>query len=140
MVIFTSRPLGPGLAGLCGFLFAFTTKLVPALPPIALSAGLGTLFNINTTSLRQSIVPNEMLGRVISIAAVLAWSAIPVGALLGGVAIQLTGNVVLVFAALGVVTMAIPLGFSFTALGHADLYLEPKEPQPAVPEIEIKAG
>src|SRR5262249_23739349 len=50
----------------------------------ALVAGLGILFNINTGSLRQAIVPNHMLGRVVSIAGVLAWSAIPVGTLLGG--------------------------------------------------------
>jgi hypothetical protein len=36
-------------------------------------------------SLRQQIVPNHhLLGRVISIAGVLAWSAIPVEALVGG--------------------------------------------------------
>jgi hypothetical protein len=36
-------------------------------------------FNSNTASLRQQIVPNHLLGRVMSIAGVLAWSAIPSG-------------------------------------------------------------
>ncbi|HWE62689.1 MAG TPA: MFS transporter, partial [Chloroflexota bacterium] len=40
----------------------------------ALAQGFGILFNINTGSLRQAIVPNHMLGRVMSIAGVLAWS------------------------------------------------------------------
>ena len=64
--------------------------LIPRLGLVCagLASGLGILFNINTGSLRQAIVPNHMLGRVISVAGVLAWSAIPVGTFLGGVAIQ----------------------------------------------------
>src|SRR5436309_3275684 len=85
----------------------------------AVMSGLGILFNINTGSLRQAIVPNHMLGRVISIASVLAWSAIPLGSFLGGLAIEWTRNVVLVYAVIGVLTFLIPFSFSFTALGHA---------------------
>ncbi len=88
-----------------------------------LIGGLGILFNINTGSLRQAIVPNHMLGRVISIASVLAWSAIPLGSLLGGFAISWTQNVALVYAVIGVLTFLIPFAFSFTALGHAERYI-----------------
>jgi MFS family permease len=88
-----------------------------------LASGFCMLFNINTGSLRQAIVPSHMLGRVMSIAGVLAWSAIPVGTFLGGVIIQRTGNVALVYGAIGVITFLIPLGFSFTALGRAEQYL-----------------
>jgi MFS family permease len=91
----------------------------------ALWAGVGSMFDINTMSLRQAIVPNEMLGRVMTIAGVLAWSAIPLGTLAGGLAIQLT-NVSLVYLAIGVVTFLIPLGFAFTPLGHAERYLPEK--------------
>ncbi len=93
----------------------------------AFASGTGILFNINTGSLRQAIVPNAMLGRVISIARVLAWSAIPLGALLGGYAIAWTHNVALVYAVIGGLAFLIPLGFSFTALGHADKYLLKEE-------------
>jgi len=86
-------------------------------------SGLGILFNINTGSLRQAIVPNHMLGRVISIAMVLAWSANPIGAILGGLAIEWTHDVALVYAVVGVLTVLIPFGFSFTALGHAERYI-----------------
>jgi len=89
----------------------------------AISSGTGILFNINTSSLRQAIVPNHMLGRIISIASVLAWSAIPLGTLIGGYAIAWTHNVVLVYAVMGFLTFLIPLCFTFTPLGHADLYL-----------------
>jgi len=91
-----------------------------------LIGGLGILFNINTGILRQAIVPNHMLGRVITIAGVLAWSAIPLGSLLGGFAISSTQNVALVYGVIGVLIFLIPLAFSFTALGHADRYV-PKE-------------
>jgi MFS family permease len=104
-----------------------------------LASGLGILFNINTGSLRQAIVPNHMLGRVISIAGVLAWSAIPVGTFLGGVAIQATGNVALIYGIIGVATILIPLAFSFTALGHADRYL-PAAEDPAQDKQAEAAG
>ena len=91
----------------------------------ALWSGVGSMFDINTMSLRQAIVPNEMLGRVMTIAGVLAWSAIPLGTLAGGFAIQYTGNVALVYLVIGVLTFLIPLGFSFTALGRAEQYLPP---------------
>lgn len=107
--------------------FAFTTWLPLALLLWALVQGTGILFNINTGSLRQAIVPNHLLGRVMSIAGVLAWSAIPLGALLGGLVIQETNNVTLVYAGIGVLTFLIPLGFAFTPLGHADRYLPKAE-------------
>jgi MFS family permease len=111
------------LNGLLTIALAFTQLYWAALALVAINSGLGILFNINTGSLRQAIVPNEMLGRVISIAGVLAWSAIPVGSLLGGLAIERTQNVVLVYAVIGVLTFLIPLFFSFTPLGHAERYI-----------------
>jgi hypothetical protein len=107
---------------------AFTRWYWLALPLWALSSGLGILFNINTGSLRQQIVPNEMLGRVISIAGVLAWSAIPVGAILGALAIERTGNVALIFGIIGGVVVVVALAFSLSPVGHAERYLE-AEPQ-----------
>jgi len=116
------------LDGLLTIAFAFLHWYWLALPLWGFIGGLGILFNINTTSLRQAIVPNHMLGRVISIASVLAWSAIPLGAALGGAVLQWTQNVVLVYAAIGALTFLIPFAFSFTALGHADRYLPKQEP------------
>ncbi|HEV2404275.1 MAG TPA: MFS transporter [Ktedonobacterales bacterium] len=100
-----------------------------ALPIWGIAGGCGILFNINTGSLRQTIVPSHLLGRVLSIASVLAWSAIPLGALLGGYLIQATHNVALVYFAIGTLTFLVPLIFSFTALGHADRYLPKKDEQ-----------
>ena len=111
-----------------------------ALVFVSIQQGCGILFNINTGSLRQAIVPNHMLARVMSIAGVLAWSAIPLGSLLGGYLISKTGNVALVYGGIGVLCMVIPLCFSFTALGHAERYLPKKAEQAAEAAPEIKMG
>ncbi len=115
------------LGGLLCIVLAFIRWYWIALMLWALMSGSGMLFNINTASLRQAIVPNQMLGRVMSIASVLALSAIPLGSLLGGLAIQKTHNVVLVYAVIGALNFLIPLAFSFTALGHAERYIPQEE-------------
>jgi len=112
--------------GLLTVVFALMHWYWVALALWMLIGGLGILFNINTSSLRQAIVPNHLLGRVISIASVLAWSAIPLGSLLGGFAITRTGNVALVYGVIGALVFLIPFSFSFTALGHADRYIPKK--------------
>jgi MFS family permease len=111
------------IEGLLTIALAFTTSFAVATVLWTLISGLGILFNINTSSLRQAIVPNHMLGRVISIAGVLAWSAIPLGTLLGGYLIERTGDVALVYGGFGVFVFLIPLLFSFTALGRAERYI-----------------
>jgi MFS family permease len=104
--------------------FAYNRMYWLALPIAALMNGLGIFFNINTGSLRQAIVPNHLLGRIISIAAVLAWSAIPLGGLLGGYAVKWTGDVAVVYAGIGILTFAVALYFYlFSPLGHAERYL-----------------
>jgi hypothetical protein len=115
------------LNGITFVAFAFNRWYAVGVLLWALGSGLGTLFNINTGSLRQAITPNELLGRVASIAQVLAWSAIPLGALIGGLAIDRSHNVVLVYAIIGVFVFLIPLGFSFTALGRAEGYMPAKQ-------------
>lgn len=125
------------LGALCmgGFLtlvFAITPWYWAGVVVWALLSGSGILFNINTGSLRQAIVPNHMLGRVMTIAGVLAWSAIPLGTLAGGWIIERSNNVALVYAVIGILQMILPLAFSFTALGHAERYLPAHEPEAAV--------
>ncbi len=111
------------LSGVCTLGMALSGQYVVALLLWALISGLEVLFTINTGSLRQTIVPNHMLGRVISVAIVPALSAIPVGAFLGGLAIEWTHNVALVFGVVGVLRFLVPLAFGFTALGRAERYL-----------------
>jgi MFS family permease len=119
------------LYGILTFVFAWIEMYWLALPLWSLISGLGLFFNINTISLRQEIVPSHMLGRVVSIAGVLAWSAIPLGTLLGGWLIETTGDVAAVYAGVGVLTFLIAFSFRFTALGHAEDFIERRgEPAP----------
>src|ERR671930_21337 len=118
------------LMGSCEIVFAGMHWFWAAVPLWAASGGLGILFNINTGSLRQAIVPNNLLSRVLSIASVLAWSAIPAGALLGGWIIKLTGNVAAVYGAIGILTICIAAFFRFfTALGDAQRYVDERRAQ-----------
>jgi MFS family permease len=90
--------------------------------------GCGTLLDINTMSLRQAIAPPEMLGRVFSIAQVLAWSAIPLGSLAGGAAISGTHRVAAVYAGCGVWQIAVAALFALGPLGHAQRYTRAAAP------------
>jgi MFS family permease len=112
------------VSGLLTIGLAYAPTFLIAVACWGLSSGLGTMFNINTGSLRQAIVPNQMLGRIITIAMVLAWSANPIGAIGGGFAVERTHDVQLVYAVIGVLTFLIPLYFRlFSPLGHAERYL-----------------
>jgi hypothetical protein len=53
---------------------------------------------------------------------VLAWSAIPLGGLLGGWLITRTGNVAAVYAGSGAMQMLLSALFAFSPLGHAERY------------------
>ncbi len=123
------------LEGILTVIFSLMRMYWAAIVLWTLIGGLGILFNINTSSLRQTIVPNHLLGRVVSIASVLAWSAIPLGSLLGGFAISWTQNVALVYGVIGVLVFLIAFSFSFTALGHADKYI-PKRDKGEIQEMQ----
>ena len=90
--------------------------------------GLVIVVQINTNSLWQKSVPDRLLGRVRGVISVLSWSAIPLGAFVGGVAIEQTQQVALVYGAIGVAIFLIGLLFSFTALGRAEQYLPARQP------------
>ena len=80
------------------------------------------LFNINTSSLRQTIIPNHLLGRVMSVAMTMSSCAVPFGALLGGYAIE-QSSVRAVYAAIGAAVVLIALLFSLGPVGRANRYL-----------------
>jgi MFS family permease len=65
--------------------------LVPFWPVVMLlftvTALLGTLWNVITVSLRQTIIPSHLLGRVNSVYRFFAWGMMPIGAALSGVII-----------------------------------------------------
>ncbi|MBF8185284.1 MFS transporter [Nonomuraea sp. K274] len=70
VVVFAGIGLSPNAIVLCALL--------------AVNGFLTTLWSVVTVSLRQEIVPAELLGRVNSVYRMLGWGLIPLGALAGG--------------------------------------------------------
>ena len=58
---------------------------------LTLNGFLTTLWNVVTVSLRQQLVPSQLLGRVNSVYRMLGWGLIPLGALTGGLIAHLLG-------------------------------------------------
>ena len=58
---------------------------------LAVSSSFGGAFNVVFGSIRQRIVPNHLLGRVMASFRVISWGALPLGALLGGIIGQTLG-------------------------------------------------
>jgi MFS family permease len=86
----------------------------------ALHGGADVLFLITTYSLTQIAVPNQLLGRVITVIRVSTWSTASLGALLGGLVIERTHNVGMVYAGIGLLIFGITLTFFLTPLGHIE--------------------
>ena len=74
------------------FLGGITTTIIILVPNVyivgfmlALISFVGVIWSVITVSIRQTLVPSNLLGRINSIYRVLSWGAIPLGALLGGI-------------------------------------------------------
>jgi len=88
-----------------------------------LRGGTDILFLISAYSMTQLLVPNALLGRVITFTRVLTWPTGSLGALLGGLAIAQTGNVGLVYGCVGLLVFLVAFAFWLTPLGHAERYM-----------------
>jgi MFS family permease len=121
---FTTTALGAlVVSGLASALMGAWHWYPAALLLWAAASGFGLLLNINTGALRQAIVPKHLLGRVISIASVLAASAIPLGALAGASIIEATDDVAAVYVGTGLLTAAIAALFALSPIRQGDRYL-----------------
>ncbi|WP_433716566.1 MFS transporter [Nocardia sp. CA-084685] len=88
------RVLLPGIAITCPLflLMAWTHQPLVLGIAVALNAFAGVLANVQMVSLRQRLVPNNLLGRIGSVNQFLAFGvAIPLGALGGGLLAQAMG-------------------------------------------------
>jgi hypothetical protein len=90
------------------------------------------------------MVPNGLLGRVRAIATMMALGAFPAGALVGGAVTNATGNVVLVYAAVGALVFLTITAFSFPIVAdakrlrlgeYADKAPQPYEPAAVASEV-----
>ncbi len=109
--------------GLLTAIMVFTHWYALVLLIWALRGGIDILFLISTYSLTQLIVPNALLGRVITFIRVLTWTTASLGALLGGLAIAETGDVGLIYALIGMLVFVVGFAFCFTPLGRAEQYV-----------------
>jgi MFS family permease len=106
----------------CGLVLglALTTNFWVAAVFWTAAAGLPAAYAVRTITLRQEVVPDHLLGRVQTIAQVLAWSAQPVGALAGAWLIQVTGRISAVYAGIAVLFALVTAGFWLGPLGRVD--------------------
>lgn len=110
------------VSGLALTAMAVVRSYPAALVLWAASSGFGLLLNINTGALRQAIVPPRLFGRVVSVAQVLAWSAIPLGSIAGAAAIN-ASSVTTVYALIGILIAVIAVAFTMGPVGKGDRYL-----------------
>jgi MFS family permease len=72
--------------------------------------GTASMWNVVTVSLRQRVIPDELLGRVNSAYRLLGWGSLPIGAGLGGLVGELLGvRAVFVFSAALLLVLVVPL-------------------------------
>ena len=74
---------------LLGLVIGFTSNWVVVWVMIFLTTNFAVLWNVITVSLRQSIIPTELLGRVNSVYRFFAWGSMPIGTLIGGALVSL---------------------------------------------------
>ena len=87
-----ARRFGNGITLTVAIAVSAASFLVPAFwaQPVAVAASLavggfgGLVWNVLTVSLRQSLVPDELLGRVNSAYRLFGWGTMPLGAISGG--------------------------------------------------------
>lgn len=93
-----SKRLGSGRSLYLSLIFLPTTALVIGLSSnwlivwtmILFATIFAVLWNVITVSLRQSIIPSELLGRVNSVYRFFAWGSMPIGTLIGGAIVSLS--------------------------------------------------
>jgi MFS family permease len=75
------------VGGATTFLIGFATNRLIVWLMLAIFMLLAVVWNVITASLRQSIIPNHLLGRVNSVYRYFAWGLMPIGAALGGITV-----------------------------------------------------
>ena len=93
-----SARIGPGaslfttiaLSALGFAVTGLTSSAVVVWAMFVLESFAGVLWNVITVSLRQSIIPDRLLGRVNSVYRFFAWGMMPIGSLIGGIVVAVT--------------------------------------------------
>lgn len=77
-------------SGVCTLLIGLMSWWPAVWLLFAIEMGVGVLWNVITVSLRQSIIPDHLLGRVNSVYRFFAWGMMPIGSIIGGLIIVVT--------------------------------------------------
>lgn len=105
----------------------------------AIGSYVAVLWNVITVALRQSIIPDRLLGRVNSVYRFFAWGMMPIGSVLGGLIVAGTD-------ALATRELALRMPFIFSAVVYGMLYffalprLNTRRIEEAKREAEAAAG
>ncbi|NCX76773.1 MAG: MFS transporter [Actinobacteria bacterium] len=75
-----------------GLVIGLSSNWVVAWAMILCATIFAVLWNVITVSLRQSIIPAALLGRVNSVYRFFAWGSMPIGTLIGGAIVSVTEN------------------------------------------------
>jgi hypothetical protein len=78
-------------SALCLFVIAGSVSYVATAISLIASALVVTLVNIIAISLRQALIPTDLIGRVTAVHRVFCWGALPLGAVVSGLVGQLFG-------------------------------------------------
>ncbi len=90
----TCLALTLGSASVIGVLVGLSSWWPLTAVLFAVGTLLGSTWNVITVSLRQTIIPPHLLGRVNSVYRFFAWGMMPIGALLGGLVVLVAGRFV----------------------------------------------
>lgn len=118
-----SSAIGPGATlfsvliggGLTMAITGTTSSAALVWAMFALSSFSAVLWNVITVSLRQTIIPDELLGRVNSVYRFFAWGMMPIGSILGGLIVAITET-------LGSRSLGLRMPFFIGAVLHLFLY------------------
>jgi MFS family permease len=88
----TCLALTLGSSAVVSFLVGLSSQWPVVMVLYGLGAILSATWNVITVSLRQSIIPPHLLGRVNSVYRFFAWGMMPIGAALGGVTVTVISH------------------------------------------------
>lgn len=134
-LFFTSSLMGLSLAGLAFANFGSPVVLLTAfwfLTSLALP-----IYDINAVTLRQSVTPTELQGRMNATMRTVIWGAIPLGAMLGGLITGAAGVTVSILIGGGVVFLS---SFLILFSNLIKLRETPAEPTAVLPSKQAKKG
>ena len=102
----------------------------------AVSTVFAVLWNVITVSFRQTVIPDELLGRVNSVYRLFGWGMIPIGAIVGGLIVTVTETIV------GDRELSLRMPFLVLGLAHVLLfaYAAPRLTTAKFAAARIEAG